>query len=130
MPIIAFSARDLLRGTVVEPAWYRCVINEVTESPSSDKKSINYPVECTIIKNADNGDVKFAEVPITFNFNSKALGFVKGYYMAMGIELLADQRYDLGNTAGQIIDIYIENDIYDNRPVNRVNHKYRPASKE
>lgn len=132
MPVaVRFSAKDLLRGKVVEPAWYRCKIDSVGEAPAKESgkgPSTNYPVECTIIRNADNGDATFANVPIDFNFNSKAMGFAIGFLSALGVEIKADTPIDLQAAEGMEIDIYIENDTYNQRVINKVNHKYRKAA--
>jgi hypothetical protein len=129
MPFITFGDRDLLRGKVVEPAWYRMKIESVGEKPSSDGGSTNYPVEGTIIRNADNGNTDFAGVPIDWNFNSKAVGFAVGFLQAFGVEPKAGVRFDLNAAAGQELDVFVENDTYQGRTVNRVNHKYRkPAA--
>lgn len=128
MPIIEFGQRDLLRGKVVEPAWYVVQINQVGEAASKDQQSVNYPVEGTIIKNADNGSTEFAGVPLDWNFNSKAIGFAVGYLKAFGVDVTAGQRFDLAKSAGQYLEIFVENDTWQGRMVNRVNHKYRPLS--
>lgn len=128
---VSFSAKDLLRGKVVEPAWYRCKINSVGESAAkqSDKgPSTNYPVEVSIIRNADNGDTTYKDVPIEFNFNSKAMGFAIGYLNALGVEVKADTPIDLQASEGMEIEIFIENDTYNQRVINKVNHKYRKAA--
>jgi hypothetical protein len=126
MPIIGFTDRDILRGKVVTPGWFRVKIESVGESPSKDGGSTNYPVEGTIIKNADDGSTDFAGVPLDWNFNSKAIGFSVGFLAALGVDVKANQRYDLGNAAGKEIEVFVENDTYQGRLVNRVNHKYRP----
>jgi hypothetical protein len=125
MPIIEFSPRDILRGKVVTPAWYRVHIEAIGESPSADKQSTNYPVEGTVLFNSDNGDTSFQGVPIDWNFNSKAIGFAVGFLAALGVEAVPGKRFDLARAAGQDIDVFIENDTWQNRIVNRVNHKYR-----
>ena len=61
MPMIQFSERDMLRGEVVEPAWYVVNIEQIGEAPSKDGNSTNYPVEAKIVKNADNGNEEFCE---------------------------------------------------------------------
>ena len=129
MPTVTFSARDLLSGRPITPAWYRMRIESVGEEPSKDGGSTNYPVEGTILKDADSGSEEFAGTPIKWNFNSKAMGFSRGFLESMGVQLEADKRYDLSAAAGEIIDVYVENDVYQGRTVNRVNHKYRPAAK-
>lgn len=124
-PIIEFSQKDLLRGKVITPGWYRVHIDSVGEAPSKDGGSTNYPVEATILFNADNGDKEFAGVPIDYNFNSKAIGFAVGFLSSFGVEVKSGARFDLASAAGKETDVYVENGEYQGRIVNRVNHKYR-----
>ncbi len=126
MPIIGFDEKEILRGKVVTPGWFRLKIDAVGEAPSKDGGSTNYPVEGVIIKNADDGSTDFAGVPISWNFNSKAISFAIGFLQALGVEVKAGTRYDLSNGAGKEIEVFVENDTYQGRLVNRVNHKYRP----
>lgn len=128
MPIISFTDRDILRGKVVTPAWYRMKIENVGEAPSADGKSTNYPVEGTIVKNADNGSEDFTGVPVDWNFNSKAIGFAVGFLESLGVSVASGKRFDLGQVAGSEIEVFVENDTWQGRTVNRVNHKYRPLS--
>ena len=133
MPIVSFSARDLMRGKVVTPGWYRMKIESVGEAPAKASEkgpSTNYPVEGTILFNGDNGDREFAGVPIDWNFNSKAIGFAVGFLQAFGVEVKEGTRFDLASAAGREVDVFVENDTYQNRLVNRVNHKYRPVRPE
>lgn len=125
MPIVEFSDDDLKRGVIVTPAWYRMLIVEVGEKPSKDGGSTNYPVEGRIVRNAETGDETFAGVPITWNFNSKAMGFSKGFLQALGVDVEARKRYDLAAAKGMEIEVFVENGTYENRLVNRVEHKYR-----
>lgn len=130
MPQIQFGERDILRGTVVEPAWYRVRIDSIGEALSKDRGSTNYPVEGTILFNADNGDTKYANVPLDWNFNSKAIGFAAGFLKALGQEPKAGARFELSDAAGSEIDVYVENGEFNGRVVNRVNHKYRTPRSE
>lgn len=133
MPVITFSERDLLKGKIVTPAWYRCRIDSVGEAPAkqSDKgPSTNYPVEATILFNGDNGSTEFKSIPLDFNFNSKAVGFAIGFLEAFGVKVQAGTRFDLRSAEGKEVDIFVENDTWQNRLVNRVNHKYRPIKPE
>jgi hypothetical protein len=130
MPKIEFGERDILRGTVLDPAWYRVRIDSTGEAPSKDGMSTNYPVEGTVLCNADNGDTKFAGVPLDWNFNSKAIGFMAGYFKALGTTVEKGKRYELNNSVGQEIDVYVENGEWQGRIVNRVNHKYRTPRTE
>lgn len=126
MPIIQFSDRDLMRGKVIEPAWYLVTINSIGEAPSKDGGSTNYPVEAVIVRNADNGSEDFAGVPLDWNFNSKAIGFAVGFLQAFGVDVKAGARFDLANAVGKQVEVFVENGEWQGRIVNRVNHKYRP----
>ena len=133
MAIVQFSDRDLLRGTVVTPAWYRVRIDSVGEGPAKDQSkgpSTNYPVEATILFEGDTGDMQFANVPVDWNFNSKAIGFAVGFLQAFGVKVEAGKRFDLNSASGKEVDVFVENDTYQNRTVNRVNHKYREIRPE
>lgn len=128
-PVVSFSDRDLLRGTVVTPDWYRVRIESVGEAPAKASEkgpSTNYPVEATILFNGNTGDRQFERVPLDWNFNSKAIGFAVGFLQAFGVEVKAGTRFDLKSAEGRELDVFVENDTYQGRVVNRVNHKYRP----
>ena len=126
MPMIEFSERYILQGKVITPAWYRMRINTVGEATSKDGGSTNYPVDGTVLFNGDTGDKEFTGTPLIWNFNSKALGFATGFLKSLGVEVESGKRYDLKAAEGMEIDVFIENDTYQGRLVNRVNHKYRP----
>ena len=132
-PIVTFTDRDLLRGKIVTPAWYRVRIDSVGEAPAkaSDKgPSTNYPVEGTILFNGDTGSTEFSSVPLDWNFNSKAIGFATGFVASFGVELKAGQRVELKSAENKELDVYVENDTWQGRLVNRVNHKYRPIKSD
>ena len=130
MPTVQFGQRDLLRGKVVEPAWYRVRIESVGEALSKDGGSTNYPVEGTILFNGENGSIEFQGVPLDWNFNSKAIGFAVGFLSSLGAKVEPGVRFDLGNAAGKEIDVFVENGEWQGRMVNRVNHKYRAPKSE
>lgn len=125
MPIIQPSEKDLLMGKVVEPAWYRLRIDTIGEAPSGDGGSTNYPVDGTIVRNADNGSTDFAGVPIRWNFNSKFISPAFTFLECLGVTVEAGKRYDLASAQGMEIDVYVENVEWKGRILNRVNHKYR-----
>lgn len=132
MPTVSFTPRQLLQGKIVTPAWYRMVIDSVGEELSKDQQSTNYPVDGTIRFNATDGSTEFRDVPIRWNFNSKALGFSIGFLQAFGVEVEAGARFDLASAVGKELDVFVENGEYQGRVVNRVEHKYRmpdPAMK-
>lgn len=133
MPTIQFSQRDLMRGKIVTPAWYRVKIESIGEAPAKQSEkgpSTNYPVEATILFEGDTGSEEFKGVPVDWNFNSKAIGFAVGFLAAFGVEVTAGTRFDLKSAEGREVDVYVETDTYQNRLVNRVNHKYRAIKPE
>ena len=124
--VVEFSQDDLRRGEIIDPDWYRVLITGIESAVSRDGQSTNYNVKATIVKNASNGDLKYAGYPAPFwNFNSKAMGFSQGYFKAFGLELNANTRYDLEYGVGRELDVMIENDTYQGRLKNSINHKYR-----
>lgn len=125
MPFIQFSPRDLLRGKVVVPAWYFMRIEGVGEKLSSDGGSTNYPVEGTILKDADSGSEEFAGVPVDWNFNSKAIGFAIGFLQSLGVTINATDRFDLNAASGMELEVWVETKIFEGRTLNNVTHKYR-----
>lgn len=127
---VSFTNRDLLRGTVVTPSWYRVRIESIGDGTVSSKgDSMNYEVEGTILFDSDSGDKKFENVPVIWNFNSKAMGFSAGLFRALGLEVGPDTRYDLKYAEGKDVDVFIENGEWQNKINNRVNHKYREPRK-
>ena len=126
-PVIQFSEKDLLRGKVVLPGWYLVRIDAVGEAPSKDGGSTNFPVEGTIIRGED-GSSEFSGVPLDWNFNSKAIGFAVGFLKGFGVDVKAGTRFDLKSAENKEILIFVENDTYQGRMVNRVNHKYKSVA--
>lgn len=126
MAIIQFTAKDLKRGIIVEPGWYKIMIDDVDNgSASKDAKSINYLAEATIIKNDDNGDEAFSGVPVIWNFNSKGIGFMRGLFEALGHTVTTDSRFDTNALAGKTVAVFIGNRVYENKLQNDVQHQYR-----
>jgi len=126
--IISFTDSDLQRNRVVEPAYYVLSIEgHRTWTPTKDGQSNNCHMDCIIEKNADNGSTDFSGVPIILQFNDKpgAKGFIEGFLRAMGVDIQANTRYDLQSAVGKKIEAFVENDTYNGRLVNKVNHKYR-----
>lgn len=127
MALIEITATDLLRDKIVDPAWYRLKINSTGEwTPTKAGDSNNCIVECTIKFNGDTGDKEFEGVPVSIQFNDKpgARSFIMGYLRALGVEVQAG-RIDLSAADNQEIDAYVENETYEGRTRNRINHKYR-----
>jgi len=126
MPVVSFSSRDINRGKIITPAWYRVRVDAVTEAPSKDGNSVNYNVDATIICDAQTGSTENADIPTPYwNFNSKAMGFMIPFMQALGVDVEPGVRFELNNAVGQELEVFIENDLYEGRTVNRMNHKYR-----
>lgn len=126
--LLELGQDDILRGKIVTPSWYKVKIEDVKEALSKDGQSTNWNVEARIICEADTGDVTFAQVPLRWNFNSKAKGFAIGYLEILNDEeVKAGVRYDLAQSKGREIEVFVETGEYEGRPQNKVNHKYRKA---
>lgn len=132
MPIITFTEKDILRGKIVKPAWYRVRVDQVGQNAAKSGQTINYPVEGTILFNGDDGDTEFAGVPTpsSWLFNSAAISFAIGFLAAFGVEVKPGMRVDLAAANGKELDVFIENDTFEGRLVNKINHKYRPIRPE
>lgn len=128
MPIVTFSKRDLLQGKTVNPAWYRCKVETVGEEPSKDQGSTNYPVDISIMFDGDTGSVEFKDVPVKFNFNSKAIGMAVPFLTALGVPIEAEKRIDLKAAEDMTLDIYIGNKTYEGRIINDVKAYRLPKS--
>ncbi len=128
MALIQISASDLKRGIIVEPAWYRVKVDEVLQKTSAKGTSQNYMMKGTIIRNADTGDTKFAGVPTPegWLFNEKAISFAIPFLKACGANISDEGgRFELEDSIGKEIDIFIANGTWEGRTVNKINHEYR-----
>ena len=125
--MIEISEKDILRSRIVTPAWYRVKIESVGQKMAASGTSTNFPLEGTILYDADNGDKTFAGVPTPANwmFNSSAIGLAVEFLKALGTEVRPNMRVELKNAEGKEIDIFIENGLYQGRAQNVINHKYR-----
>ena len=132
MTTISFSDSDLLRNKIIEPGWYLLDIQGYrTWTPTKDGQSNNCHYECVVKQNADTGDTTYAGCPIELQFNDKpkARGFLEGFLRGLGEEVVANKRYELEAAVGRKIEAFIENDPFNGRVINRVNHKYRVVRK-
>jgi len=129
MPVIEFSNEDILSGVIVEPAWYHVRINAIGEGPSKKGDSTNYPVEATVLYNADNGDETFKGVPLNernWQFNSKIPAFIIDFIKAVSDgDVEANKRFELNDAVDRELDIYVGNATWEGRMKNNVTHQYR-----
>lgn len=122
--MIEISDKDILRSRLITPGWYRVRIDSVNEALSKAGDSTNFVVDATVLKGAD-GSEEYAGCPTPYwNFNSKAPGFVVGFLASLGVDPKAG-RYDLAKSVGKEIEIFIKNEMYEGRMVNKMNHEYR-----
>lgn len=126
---VSFTESDLLRNKILPPSWYKLRIDSVSEwSPTKAGDSNNCLMECVVLQNADTGETEgYAGIPVTLQFNDKpkARGFIEGFFAGLGVEITAGSRYDLQAAQGKTIEAFVENESYEGRVRNRVNHKYR-----
>jgi hypothetical protein len=119
---------DLLRSKIVKPGFYVLKIKSMGQKPSNNGESINYPVEAEIVCEA-NGDTTYKGVPVSWMFNSKAMGYVVGFLEAVfpGQKAEANKRYDETMVVGQSVVAAVANGVYNGAPQNQVQHNYMPV---
>ncbi len=124
--LVEFSEAELLKGKLIKPSWYRVKITGTSEALSKAGDSTNILIEGVVLYDADNGDKEFANVPTPYwNFNTKAKGFMVGFFNSLGVEIKPGTRVDFNATVGKELDVKIDNELYEGRLVNRINHNYR-----
>lgn len=119
---ISFSKSDLLRTTVVDPAWYEIEVQTVGEWELASKgNSNNLEMDSIVIRNADSGDTKFAGVPVTLRFNDQpsARPFIEGFLRSIGVNVKAE-TYDLKNSVGRKLTVFVKNGTWQGRLKNEV----------
>lgn len=124
MPKWEFTPEDILSGKLVDPDWYIIKIKSVSEAPSAKGDSTNNLMKANIVSSM-NGDTKFAGVPLTWNFNTKAPGFVMGFLEAMGAEIASGKRYELEDTVGMQVGAFVKQKEYEGRVRNDVPGQFR-----
>lgn len=115
MPIINFSAADVLRGKLLEKGWYSFQVARL-EGPtaSKDKGSMNYAFILALI---DKGpDLNGKE--ITARYNSKAMSMLIPFYAACKGLVLSDIKpesfsVDLEELVGCKVDGSVIVDTYE-----------------
>lgn len=128
MGIITITERDIKASIIVTPAWYRVRIDATNEKTAKSGTSQNHFMEGTVLFDGDTGDTKFAGVPTpkSWLFNEGYIALAVGFLEVCGANVGGKGgRFNLEDAVGKEIDIFIENDLYDGRTVNKINHKYR-----
>lgn len=113
------SQDDLNKGKLIEPGWYTFRVEKVYEEPSKDKSSTNTKVDCRIV------DGEFGGMMVTRVFSEKAPGFVVPFLKAFGIEVVADEEYNLAATENMEFKGYVSHREYNNQKYNDIS-EFRP----
>jgi hypothetical protein len=128
---IEFTEKDILRSKIVEPAFYRVRIEDIESKISNKGDSTNFRLEGVILKNADNGNEKYAGVPTPYLwfFNSKQLQHLIPVIQAVdpAWEVKPGVRVDPELLKGQELEVYIGNGTYNNQIQNQITNQYRPV---
>lgn len=116
------TKEDLLRSKTVQPGWYTCLVKSVEQAPAKTDGSLNTNVMFVI-----KGGV-FDGVPVDRTFSEKAPGFAVSFIEAViGRKMTADGgEFDLEQAKGRELKVYIKNETYQNRLVNRA-EDFKPA---
>jgi hypothetical protein len=134
MPFVDFTESDLLRNKILPPAWYKINIESVGDwLPSKNGNSNNCLMNCIVLSNADTNETEgLAGVPVYIQLNDspKARGFIEAFLRGLGVEVGPGIRYDLKAAEGKDIIAFVENETYEGRVRNRINHKYRVPKSE
>lgn len=129
MALVDFSDSDLLRNKILPPAWYEVSIEKVADwTVSSKGTSNNCLMDCVVLRNADTNETDgIAGVPVYIQLNDspKARGFIQAFLCGLGVDVESGVRYDLKAAEGKSIIAFIENETWEGRVRNRINHKYR-----
>ena len=123
MPLtFTVTREDMLRGKVLEPGWYKAVISKVSQEPASTDGSTNTIIDFTVTEG------QFKDTPLKRYFSEKAPGFIVPFLVACGAPVgEAGGTFDIEKCKGKVIMIYVANDMYNNRPTNKV-EDFRPVS--
>lgn len=125
--IIEPKREDIVGSTVVEPAWYEVEVTSVEDKMSKDNTSTNSWLKGKIVKNADNGDTKYAGVPTPFLWmiNSKGIFASVALFKSIGVDMEDGKRYDTQAFSGRRLEAFIGNELYNGAMQNKMMGQYR-----
>jgi hypothetical protein len=117
MPLtFTITREDMLRGKTVEPGWYKLYVKNVSQEPATTDGSTNTIIDFTVVEEG-----AFKDVPLRRYFSEKAPGFIVPFLVACGAKMGADGgTFNMENCRGKTIMGYIINEMYNNRPTNKV----------
>lgn len=107
------TQEDINRTKLVDPGiWYPCKVTGVSEKLSNKGDSMNTNVDLVITSGP------FAGVVIYRTFNEKAPGAVIPYLKAFGVEVVADEEYDLAATVDRYVMVCVNHREYNGKLYN------------
>lgn len=115
MAIIKVSAQEMKKGMPLEAKWYSGTIKELKCEPSKDKSKINNNLVVVVDDGSEDGRELKENI---FNANLKPL-----YEAALSTEETPfvidpqDYEFDTDLIAGKHVNVRVENEIYQGRPV-------------
>jgi hypothetical protein len=116
MPVIKVTASDILRGKILDEAWYPVMIKGVTDwkQPKPGKTGMNLTVTF-LIEGQDGKELEYT-------INSGGIGFHVPLFCALAGKKLdpKDIEIDTASWMGRKLDAKIKPDIYEGKPVNQI----------
>ena len=120
--LIHVTKADLMKNQVITPGWQKVEVQNVYPKMSKDNQSTNYWAVLVFMDDPDGRTIEH-------NFNSKALGIsLQNFCAAVAgktvVEFMASMPktidIDLESTIGKKLMVKIKNEIFEGRPVNKV----------
>ena len=102
-----FTPDDMKMGILVDPTWYTCRVEDVTEAEALDG-SKNIFCDLKILDQPDSKS-DFRGVTVRRCFNEKGKGYASSYVLACGgkLDITKEQEIDFERTKGKVIKVYI-----------------------
>lgn len=127
---VKVTERDIKQSIIVEPAWYRVIIDEVEDKQAKNGQSMNSWYKGRIIQNADTGDKKYEGVPTPYLWLSNEQVVPLAMFRAIG----ATEAESVGAVldtqvfAGKVMEVFIGNQLDDKGIMrNSITGQFRPA---
>lgn len=116
MAVVKVSSQEMKKGMPLEAKWYSGVIKEMKIEPTKDKSGINNNLIVVI----EDGSVEGRELKEKiFDSNMKPLweAALSTEETPFTINPDEDYNFDTDDIAGKRINVRVENDIYQGRPI-------------
>ncbi len=121
--VFNITREDMLRSKTVEPGWYKVMVKSLSSKDASTDQSLLIIVDLVVVQ-----DGAFKDVPLRAQFSEKAMGFSVPFFAACGAPINeAGGQYDFERTKGKTILVYVKNEIYQGRVLNKI-EDYKAAA--